>query len=297
MQEDLNVQGVVFDIERSAVHDGPGIRTTVFLKGCPLACAWCHNPESRGADPELLWSPVRCAGCMQCQVACAQGVHQFVEQRHLLERRRCIACGCCVSVCYAGALELAGQSMTVNDVLVEVMRDEPFYRRSGGGLTLSGGEPTAQFDFARALFREAGRRQLHTALDTAGFCSRECLDGLSPYVDLFLFDLKQMDGARHRALTGVSNERILDNLRRLDTTGREIWIRVPLIPTQNDDDANFQAIGRFVSTLKHVTRVEILPYHRLGESKYVRLGAECRMAGLKPPSRPGRIAPGDLVGV
>jgi pyruvate formate lyase activating enzyme len=175
--------------------------------------------------------------------------------------------------------------MTAEEVMEVVRMDVPFYRRSGGGLTLSGGEPLAQYDFVLSLLQQARETQMHSAIDTSGLVPWEYLESLGPHVDLFLYDLKQMDDARHRDLTGVSNETILDNLRRLDQAGRSTWIRVPLIPGQNDDDTNYRALGRFLSSLNHVSRVEILRYHPLAESKYARLGSEYGLKGLEPPSR------------
>jgi pyruvate formate lyase activating enzyme len=285
MQGGEMAQAVVFDIERFAVHDGPGIRTTVFLKGCPLQCAWCHNPESRSSRPDLLWSPEKCVGCAQCQEVCSEGVHLWIDHRHTVSRERCLACGACAAVCYAGALEVGGRTMTAEEVMEVVGMDTPFYRRSGGGLTVSGGEPLAQYDFVVSLLRQARNAEIHTAVDTSGLCPWEYLEGLGADVDLFLYDLKHMDDARHRDLTGASNERILDNLRRLDQAGRTTWIRVPLIPGRNDDDTNYRALGRFLSRLNHVARVEILRYHPLAKSKYARLGCDYELKGLEPPSR------------
>ena len=279
-----NDSGTIFDIKRFAVHDGPGIRTTVFLKGCPLNCPWCHNPEGISPAPQLVFTPGECIGCGNCVEVCPQGIHRLDQGRHVIDRERCLACGACVEGCFAGALRLAGRRVTVDEVMEEVVRDRPFYERSGGGMTLSGGEPLLQYEFAAALLRAAKAAGLHTALDTSGFVSWRRLEGLLTCADLILCDLKHMDLERHIALTGVSNERILRNLRRLDAAGQEMWIRIPLISGQNDEEANYHGMGRFLSGLKHVERIEILRYHRLAESKYGNVGATYPLHGLEPPS-------------
>jgi pyruvate formate lyase activating enzyme len=276
--------GVIFDIKRFAVYDGPGIRTTVFLKGCPLHCLWCHNPESIARRPQLVFTPQKCIGCGQCMEVCAQQAHQLVDGRHEIVWERCQACGACAEGCYAGALELAGHEVTAEGVMADVLRDRAFYETSGGGMTLSGGEPLAQYDFTRALLHAAAAEGVHTALDTTGLAPWRQLEGLLSTTDLILYDLKQMDEARHVALTGVPNERILDNLRRLDGAGQQVWVRIPLIPGQNDDDANYHALGRFLKDLQHIERIEILRYHRLAESKYASVGYDYRLPGLEPPS-------------
>lgn len=280
----MSARGTIFDVKHFAVHDGPGIRTSVFLKGCPLSCLWCHNPESISSSPQLLFTPSKCIGCGSCFKACPEGAHRELGGVHLIDREKCQARGDCVDGCYAGALEMAGYEATVEDVMEEVLRDATFHANSGGGLTLSGGEPLAQHEFTFALLRAAKDHGTHTALDTSGHAPWPRLEEALRFTDLVLYDLKHMDTERHAALTGVSNVLILDNLRRLDDLGKTVWIRIPLIPGQNDDDANYEALGRFLADLENVERVEILRYHRLAETKYTSAGMEYRLEGLEPPA-------------
>jgi pyruvate formate lyase activating enzyme len=269
-----DVAGWIFDLQRFSIHDGPGIRTTVFLKGCPLRCRWCHNPEGVSPRPQLSFMPDRCIGCGRCLKVCPQGAHQVAEGRHWLLREKCLVCGACAAECHAKALEIVGRQVTVREVLDEVLRDRPVYETSHGGMTLSGGEPTMQIEFAEALLREAKGQGLHTCIETSGASEWERLERLRPWVDLWLFDWKETDPARHRELTGVSNERIAGNLRRLDGAGAAIVLRCPIVPGLNDRDDHFAGIARLAGELRHVLGVELTPYHRLGEGKLKRFGLE-----------------------
>lgn len=264
--------GRIFEIQRFSIHDGPGIRTTVFLKGCPLRCSWCHNPESISPDPQLSFLPEKCIGCGYCYRVCPNGAQQMAGGRRFLDRTRCIACGRCTSECYAGALELVGKETTVDKVLTEVLRDAPFYETSAGGMTLSGGEPTLQIEFSTALLAGAKAQGLHCAVETCLFCSYEALERIRPHVDLFLCDWKETDPQKHRQYTGAGNEQIRTNLLGLDQAGSLIRLRCPIIPGLNDRDDHFAGIASLAKELTHLDGVEFMPYHRLGESKLERFG-------------------------
>jgi len=270
--------GLVFDVKHYAVHDGPGLRTTVFLKGCPLRCEWCHSPESQSPAPEVMVDTDRCIGCGACVSSCPRGA--ISEPGHI-DRAACDGCGVCAESCYAEALELIGRRMTVADVLAEVERDRLLIEVSGGGVTLSGGEPAAQPEFAEALMRSLKERGYHTALDTSGQCDWDTLRGLLDHVDLVLYDVKHMDQESHLRYTGVSNELIMGNLERTLGLGKRVWIRVPLIPGVNDDDAHLRRMGEHLCTLG-AESVQVLPYHVLGVPKYEGLGRVYGLGGLAP---------------
>jgi pyruvate formate lyase activating enzyme len=268
----MDITGIVFDIKRFAVHDGPGIRTTVFLKGCPLRCEWCHNPESQALKPVLAQFRRNCIGCGKCLVNCPQGGLSHGDDGIVIDRHRCLGCGSCARVCYAEALVVRGREMAVGEVMVEVEKDRPFYDNSGGGLTLSGGEPLFQPDFALALLQAAKGGGLHTCLDTCGYASWAVLEQVLPFVDMVLYDLKGVDPSLHRQHTGRPNSLILANLRALVSEGKDLMVRMPLIPGYNDGPEAIQAVAEFVADLDPVPPLEILPYHQLGESKYEALG-------------------------
>ena len=277
--------GRVFEIQRCSLHDGPGIRTTVFLQGCPLHCVWCHNPEGISVRPLISFQMAKCVGCGQCFNVCPHEAHVIAEGLHVLDRQRCEVCGTCVEGCYARAIEGVGRQMSVAEVLDLVRRDRPFYQTSGGGLTLSGGEPTLQFDFARALLGAARAEGLHCCVETCGFGPAGHFAELLPLVDLFLFDLKETDERRHFAYTGVSPERILANLRLLHDRGGRVRLRLPLIPGYNARPEHFAAAAELVHSLPGLEGVELMPYHRLGTGKLERLGLE--VEGSVPIEPPG----------
>ena len=283
---DTPVTGTIFDIRRFSVHDGPGLRTTVFFKGCPLRCLWCHNPESQHRRPELLYWAERCTKCQACVASCAQGAIRWDGDRPVRDVEKCTLSGACVEACYSDARQIAGTRMTVEDVMSEIRRDIPFYEGSSvrGGATFSGGEPLLQPDFLLALLQACKASEIHTALDTSGFAKWETIDRVRPLVDLFLYDLKLMDPLRHRKYTLVFNTRILDNLRRLSTLGHNIIVRVPVIPGINDDVGNLQALGRFAADLPGLNRIDLLPYHHAAMNKYERLHRTYRLPNLHTPS-------------
>jgi pyruvate formate lyase activating enzyme len=281
---DTRVQGRIFEIQRFSVHDGPGIRTTVFLKGCPLRCPWCHNPESQDPDPEIAYLPDKCIGCGYCLRTCPTGAHGLVDdedgaRRHSFDRSRCIRCGLCAAECWAGALEVVGRTITVEEALEEILADQSFYYESGGGVTLSGGEPLSQPEFTEALLWEAKKAGIHTAVETCLFASEATVERMRQLTDLFLVDLKETDEKRHQRYTGVPLEPILRNLRALAASGAAIRLRLPLIPGFNDRDGHFGRVAVMVNELNDhrpgqldPIAVEVMPYHAMGTDKHRRFG-------------------------
>jgi pyruvate formate lyase activating enzyme len=282
----MEPRGIIFDIERFAIHDGPGIRTTLFLKGCPLACWWCHNPESISPRPQLAFFEEKCIGCGKCFEACPNGVHErLADGTRALHREKCDLCGRCVQTCFAEALVIEGRELSVSEAVVELRKDAPFYESSGGGVTLSGGEPMRQAAFSTAVLEACKKEGMHTALDTSGQAPWEDYERILPFVDLVLYDFKAASGETHQKYTGVSNELIRENLKRIDAQGIPIEIRIPVIPGVNDDRQNLEDSARFLSGIRNVTSVILLPYHSLGETKYPQVGKTYRLSGLASPSR------------
>jgi len=276
----------IADISRFATHDGPGIRTTVFLKGCPLSCAWCHNPETVSPTPEIGYVVRKCVGCGECVRTCPKGAHRMEDGRHVFDRALCIACGACADVCLGEALRLYGREMTVNEVLAIVLKDRAFYEQTGGGLTLSGGEPLLQTEFCAELLAISKREHVHTAVDTCGAVPWEAFERVLPLTDLFLFDLKHTDPVLHERYTGADNTQILANLRRLSASGASIEIRIPVIPGVNDDDVFADAADQLLSSLSGITAVKRLPFNPCARSKYEAVGRDSRMPDLGHHQKP-----------
>lgn len=276
--------GTVFDIKRYAIHDGPGIRTTVFLKGCPLACPWCHNPEGVSPAPQLMWWETRCLGCEACLGACRMDAIYMSDAGLMVDESRCEMCGCCADACFPHALEVVGREMTVREVMGEVERDAAFYERSGGGVTFSGGEPLMQPKFLKELLKECKQGGLHAVVDTSGYADADVVSAVMPHVDLFLYDIKAMDEETHLKLTGVSNGRVLSNLKMLVGRGSQVVVRYSVIPGVNDSDGDLDRLGSFVASVGEGMEVCLLPYHRVGVEKVRRLDRSAEPSIYRPPS-------------
>ena len=278
--------GIIFAIKRFALHDGPGIRTTVFLKGCPLRCLWCHNPEGLSPDPQLAFYPHLCIGCGKCYEVCHSDAlgkerspiaNSRPKAGENYDREKCTLCGKCAEICPAGAIELMCTELSADRVIARVLRDRQFYATSGGGLTLSGGEPLAQPDFAAEVLAKARAQGIHTVLDTSGFGRAEDLDRCLEHTDHVYYDLKIVDDRRHRDFVGLPNHIILENLRRVSESGKALTVRIPLVKGFNDSPEDIGAFADFIACLPSLTnlqRVEIIPYHRIGEGKYRSVGLE-----------------------
>jgi len=280
-----DVTGLIFDIKRFAVHDGPGIRTTIFFKGCPLHCRWCHNPESISPRPQLMFFPRNCIECGRCVELCPNGVMVIRDGERRILRDECRDCGTCTQECYAQALVMSGRTATAAEVVDEAERDAPFYENSGGGVTVSGGEPFAQPTFLSAVLTLLGERGLHTAVDTSGDVPFSVIESMLGRIDLFLYDLKHADSEVHREWTGTGNERILANLSRLADCGATIVVRTPVVSGFNDTVECVGAVAELVAARAPGAPMELLPYHRLGESKHHGLGTDCPLTGTEAPSK------------
>lgn len=274
------MNGTIFDIKRFAIHDGDGIRTTVFLKGCPLKCLWCHNPESISFKPQLAYYVNKCMHCGSCADLCPTGAHVMTEAGHVFHREHCISCGKCEEACPVAALSLFGKTVTPEEILPVLLEDREFYVNSCGGVTLSGGECLMQPDFCAELLRLLKAEGIHTAVDTCGFVPRASIEKVLPYTDIFLFDIKAVDPQVHKSCTGQSNELILENLRYIDAAGKAIEVRVPYVPGHNDQQ--MEKISALVKTLKNVTAVKVLPYHNYAGSKYEALDMENTLPEVVP---------------
>jgi len=286
----MRTSGLVFNIQRFSIHDGPGIRTSVFLKGCPLRCFWCHNPEGRHLRPEVRYSPSRCITCGACVEACPNHAHTIHDGVHHFSRGLCHGHGACIEVCYSGALESSGRVMTVDEVMEEVLRDRPFYESSDGGVTLTGGEPSLQDGFTLGILSRCKEKGIHTAIETCGEAPWHALESILPYTDLVMMDIKAITPEKHQEVTGRTNERILANARALALAGKPLIFRTPIIPGVNDSDQEFSKILSFIIELTHLhsdskISYELLPFHKLAGDKYTSLGMEYAAATLAPPPK------------
>ncbi len=275
--------GTIFDIKRYAINDGPGIRTAVFFKGCPLECWWCHNPEGQLAQPQLMIRENRCKLSRTCVEACLPGAISW-DNGPAVDWEKCDQCGKCAEVCYAGGLEMVGHTVTASEVMAEIERDVPFYDQSGGGVTFTGGEPMAQTEFLKEVLAACREKHIDTAVDTSGYISWDNFRDIVPLVDLFLFDVKLMDETRHMKYTGVSNTLIINNLRKLGEMGAPIIVRIPLIPGINDDDENISLIGSTLAALPRLVGAEVMPYHDIGTAKYGALGMKYKLPDKNSPT-------------
>lgn len=276
--------GRIINIQRFCTKDGPGIRTTVFLKGCPLKCVWCHNPESQSGEREILFYADKCISCGACAVNCLKNCHK-IENGHEYRKENCVKCGTCEKVCPTKAIEVCGTEISVDQVVETVKKDKEFYEVSGGGVTVSGGEPLFQAEFTIELLKECKKNSIHTAIETCGFADKKTFESVIKYCDLVLFDVKETNAEKHLSFTGAPLESILENLDVLNASDVPFIIRAPIIPTFNDRKEHFESLKKLKESLKNCQAIEIMPYHKIGEYKYGILGRENLLKDLKAPSK------------
>jgi len=284
-QETEILTGYIFNIQRYSIHDGPGIRSVVFLKGCPLNCLWCSNPESQEYSPRILHDNGKCMKCNACVSNCSKGAIKLKNNIRWIDVKKCNLCGNCLEVCFSNALELIGQEMSVEDVMCEVRKDRDFYFESGGGVTLSGGEPSFQHKFAAEILEQCNKEDIDTALETCGYANWVVLKKLVERVNLVLYDIKHMDPQKHKSFVGKENKIILENAKKIAALGKKMIIRVPIIPTYNDSVRHIQELVEFVISLNTVKEIHLLPYHALGKGKYISLGLEYALEDIKSPAQ------------
>lgn len=280
----MYTSGIVFDIQRFSLNDGPGIRTTVFLKGCPLKCLWCHNPESQSFKPQLSFNVKKCTDCFECVKVCPSGVHKNVNGKHTIDFDVCKLSTGCIKACPFDALSLFGYQSSVEEIILEVLKDERYYKNSNGGITISGGEPLAQFEFTKALLIAAKEAGLHTCVDTCGFAKQKLFEEILPYTDLFLFDYKTTDPLVHKKLTGTDNRLVLDNLNFLYEKNASIILRCPLIPGINDFREDLEKIAVMGNKYPMLKEINLLPYHPFGEDKLKRIGEKSSLLNVQLPT-------------
>lgn len=277
-----NLKGLIFNIQKFSVNDGPGIRTTIFLKGCPLRCLWCFNPEGIRIYPEIMWENEKCKRCFSCIEICPKNAILCKKNLISIKEEKCNKCHKCEEVCIYQAIRVTGKYMTVKEVLDEVRRDKLFYKKSGGGVTLSGGEVTMQPEFSLEILKQSKKEGFHTAIETCGYVKWDIFKRLLPYIDLIMYDLKQKDKLKHIEYTGKSNNLIFENLKKIDRAGIPIWIRIPIIPGYTDQKENIFGIAYFIKSLYSVQRVDLLPYHSLGIPKYKNLRKKYLLKSIEP---------------